>query len=329
MPGTDPREAAAVVFGELPDLPHLPELPDRGTGADLIGRTAALLVDLAVEVVPTGYRVTPRPGRDHRRAVDLLRWDVDAFDEVRQRAGATPGVIKIQLAGPWTFAAGVELPRGHRTLTDEGALREFTDSVGEGLAGHVRELKARTGADVVVQLDEPTLPDILAGALSTPSGYGTVRSVPAPEARDLLHGMIERVRTITGAPVIVHCCATRPPIALLHAAGADALAIDAVRLDGAPGSMLDEIGEAWDSGTIFLLGLVPALDPGTRPSLHDVALPALRLVDRLGFNRSILADRAVPTPTCGFAGATGEWMRRALSLTRDLGKAFVEPPEDW
>src|ERR1700712_3767395 len=46
MPGTDPAGAAAVVFGELPDFPHLPELPARGVGADMLGRTAALLVDL-------------------------------------------------------------------------------------------------------------------------------------------------------------------------------------------------------------------------------------------------------------------------------------------
>ena len=62
MPGTDLAEAAAIVLGELPDFPHLPELPARGVGADMLGRTAALLVDLAVEVVPTGYRVTR--GRD-------------------------------------------------------------------------------------------------------------------------------------------------------------------------------------------------------------------------------------------------------------------------
>src|SRR5829696_5779608 len=81
MPGSDPREAARVVLGELPDLPHLPELPNRGVGADIIGRTAALLVDLAIEEVPSGYRVASRPGSDHRRAVSLLRTDLDAFDE--------------------------------------------------------------------------------------------------------------------------------------------------------------------------------------------------------------------------------------------------------
>ena len=47
MPGTNPAEAMRVIAGELPDFPHLPELPDRGPGADLTGRTAALLVDIA------------------------------------------------------------------------------------------------------------------------------------------------------------------------------------------------------------------------------------------------------------------------------------------
>ena len=81
LPGTHPLEAARTVAGELPELPHLPELPARGVGADLIGRTAGLLVDLATEFVPSGYRVTARPGLEHRRAVDLLRTDLDALEE--------------------------------------------------------------------------------------------------------------------------------------------------------------------------------------------------------------------------------------------------------
>jgi hypothetical protein len=90
MPGIDTLEAARIVIGELPQLPHLPELPARGAGADMIGRTAALLVDLAVELVPSGYRVTARAGRDHRRGVDLLRTDLDAFEEAVDSAGVRP-----------------------------------------------------------------------------------------------------------------------------------------------------------------------------------------------------------------------------------------------
>ncbi len=329
MPGTDAAETAAIVLGELPEFPYLPELPDRGVGADMLGRTAALLVDLAVEVVPSGYRVAARAGRDHRRGTDLLRWDLDALEDACGRVGTAPRVIKTQVAGPWTLAAGIELARGHRVLTDPGATRDFATSLVEGLTAHVRELAARTGAQVVVQFDEPTLPAVLAGALSTPSGYGTVRSVPEPEARDLLATVVAAAERVTGQRVVLHCCGPRPPVGLLRATGAGALAIDATQLEGAPGTLLDQFGEAWDAGTVFLLGLVPAEEPEDRPSLHDVASPALRLVDRLGFGRSTLGERSVPTPTCGLARASHDWMRRALALTRDLGKAFVEPPEGW
>ena len=365
LPGTDPAEAAATVVGELPLLPHLPELPGRGVGADMIGRTAGLLVDLAAEVVPTGWRVTARPGRDHRRAADLLRFDVDAFDAAC--AGARPEWVKVQAAGPWTLAASVELHSGHRVLTDAGAVREFAASLGEGLRAHVAEVAERTGARVLVQLDEPSLPAVLAGSLPTASGWGTVRAVPAPDAQDLLRDLIAGL----GAPVVVHCCAARPPLRLLHAAGVAGIGIDATQPafsgDTALPAALDALGEVWDAGVPLLLGLVPAVPPrpvaGAAPgdggsagaaagrgpgdgdppvadrdadpdapapqALRTLARRAFDLADRLGFARARLADLAVPTPTCGLAGASPAWARRAMRLSRELGRAFVDPPESW
>jgi methionine synthase II (cobalamin-independent) len=329
MPGTDPREAATVVVGELPDLPHLPELPGRGLGTDLVGRAAALLVDIAVEVVPSAYRVAQRPGSDHRRAVDQLRRDLDAFEQAIEHAGAHPRLVKVQVAGPWTLTSEVELARGHRVLTDPGALREFTESLAEGLRGHVAEVAKRTGADVVVQLDEPSLPAVLAGVLPVPSKLGTVPAVAESDARDTLATLVDAARAATGQPVIVHCCAPRPPVALLRAAGADAISLDATLLDGTPAMLADQLGEAFDAGCVLFLGLVPTTEPATPPALERLARPALDLIDRLGFPRELLAERAVPTPACGLAGASTAWARRALALVRDLGKGFVEPPESW
>ncbi len=329
MPGRDPVETASVVVGELPDLPHLPELPGRGLGADIIGRTAALLVDLPVEVVPSGYRTAGRPGHEHRTAVDLLRRDLDALEEAVERSGVKPPVMKVQFAGPWTLTAGIELARGHRVLTDPGALREFTESLSEGVALHVGEVSRRVGAPVVVQFDEPSLPAVLAGSLPTASGYGNVPAVLEPDARDVLAQVISAASAATSQPVIVHCCAPQPPVNLFRSAGADALALDATLLSGIPASLSDALGEAWDSGMTMLLGLVPSTDPARPPSLASIAAPALKLVDRLGFPRGILATQAIPTPTCGLAGATTDWAKRALALIRDVGKAFVEPPESW
>lgn len=325
MPGTDPVEAARVVLGELPALPYLPELPGRGAGADMLGRTAALLADLAVELVPSGYRVTARPGRDHRRAADLLRADLDAFEEAMESAGARPSVLKVQAVGPWTLTAEMELHSGHKVLTDHGALREFAASLAEGLRRHVAELTRRLQVRVVVQLDEPGLPAVLAGTVATPSGYGTVAAVPEPDVVELLRGVLDTV----AAPRIVHCCAPRPPLALVYRAGADALAVDAELLAGAPRATIDALGEAWDAGISVLLGLVPAVDPVVPPTLAGLAEPALTLMDRLGFPRSLLAERCVPTPSCGLAGATVSWARRAHTLARELGEAFADPPDSW
>src|SRR5919198_856510 len=149
LPGTDPVAAARLVFDELPYLPHLPELPARGAGADMIGRGAALLVDLPVEIVPSGWRLTAHAGHELRRARDFLAWDMDALEA----AGAGfSGPVKVQVTGPWTL----------------GAARDLAESLSEGLQAHLDEVRRRLpAATPVLQLDEPSLPAVLAGAVAT------------------------------------------------------------------------------------------------------------------------------------------------------------------
>lgn len=327
MPGSDPLEACRTVVGELPELTPMPELPARGVGADMLGRTAGLLVDLAVEEVPSGYRVAARPGADSRRAADLLRWDLDALEQAVDESAGGPGVVKVHAAGPWTLTSGIELARGHRVLTDDGAVRDFVSSLTEGLIEHVRQVAARTGTRVVVQLDEPNLPAVLAGRVPTPSGYGTVAAVPEIDARRVLSGVIDALAAETGLPVVVHCCAARPPVGFLRAAGAGAIGLDITRLGSVSGALADEIGAAWAEGTTLFLGLVPSVAPETEPEPRTLASPAFDLASRLGFSRRILADQGVVTPVCGLARATPEWSRHALRLVRDLAHLFAETDE--
>ena len=328
MPGTDPREAAAIVVGEVPGMPALPELPARGAGADMIGRTAALLVDIPVELKAGRWTVATRMGVDRRRAVDLLRGDLDAFDEACDPV--RPAFVKVAATGPWTLAAMLELSSGHRMLSDRGAVRELAASLTEGLRVHVAEVAARSGAAVVVQLDEPGLPAVLAGLLPTPSKLGTVRAVPEPDAQDLLREVIGGLTAI-GSPVVVHCCADRPPLALIAGAGATALSVDAtlpsLRGTTAQVAALDAVGEVWDAGIPLLLGMVPSRDPGRPVTSRKLADTAFELAGRLGFARERLAELAVPTPACGLAGADPTWARTALTLCREIGEGFVDPPD--
>jgi hypothetical protein len=314
LPGTDPADAVALVFGELAELPHLPELPDRGAGSDVIGRSAALLVDLPVELVPSGWQITAHPGRDVRRARDLLARDLDALEA---QAAGYAGALKLQATGPLTLAAGLELRTGHKIVSDHGALRDLTESLAEGLAAHLADVHARVpGARLVLPRDEPSLPTVLAGQVRTPSGYGTVRAVDAAVVRQLLGAALD------AAPKggrVVHCCAEDAPITLLREAGADAIALDAAFVDVA---RYDALGEAVEAGLSLWLGVVPGTDAPV--TLDSARAPIERLWSELGFAPQQLAAGVVPTPACGLAGASPAYVRRALALLRDVGRWLAD-----
>jgi methionine synthase II (cobalamin-independent) len=256
LPGTQVDEALKYVFGELSQLPYLPELPDRGPGADMIGRGAGFLVDLPVDLYAGRWRATPRPGHDLRRTLDFLARDLDALTEIGD--GYT-GPLKVQAPGPWTLAASIERAIGGRLLRDHGATRDLTDSLAEGLRTHVAEVARRVpGATVLLQLDEPSLPTILAGRIPTESGLGTLRAIAAIDARDALRSVVDRC----GVPVILHCCAANAPLKLFAEAGASAVSIDLSTVDDTDSTTLDAIGEVIDAGLGFFAGAVPSLPPG-------------------------------------------------------------------
>lgn len=309
-------EAARVVAGELPDLAHLPELPGRGPGADLLGRGAALLTDLHVDLQPSGWRLVARSGLDERRTLDFLSWDLDAAETAF--AGYT-GVLKVQCAGPWTLAAGVELTRGDRALSDAGAVRDIAAALAEGLGEHVREVRRRVpGATVVAQLDEPSLPYVAAGRVPTASGFGTLRAVGVHE---LLDGL--RAALPDGVPAGVHCCAPGVPFELLGRAGAAFVSFDLALVRTRD---YDALAELVESGVHLLAGAVPT--NGVTGAVRDTARPVRTLWRNLSQPPEMLAQRVTVTPACGLAGLSPDAARAALARAREVARALYEAPEE-
>jgi hypothetical protein len=315
LPYDEADEAARVVTGELPDLPHLPELPQRGAGADLIGRTAALLVDLHVDLQPAGWRLTDRAGADERRARSLLRVDLDAFEIV---ALGYSGPLKLQVAGPLTLAAAIERPRGDRAIADYGARRDLAQSLAEGVRQHVADVAKRVpGAQLVVQIDEPSLPTVLAGGIPTSSGFGRLRAVDSSEAEQLLGEVIGAA----GEWAVVHSCAPDVPVLLVQRSGARAVALDVGLLAG---SVLDELSEAMDGGLALWPGIVPSGRPDGPVSDRDLVQRLDRLFARLSADPVKAAPGTVVTPACGLARADVGWAREAYRAARDVARAFAE-----
>lgn len=308
--------ACHLVLEELPDLPHLPELPDRGPGADLIGRGALFLTDLHIDLQPAGWRLVSRPGHDERRGRDLLERDLDAFEEA---AHDYVGPVKVQVAGPWTLAATLELTRGDKALADEGAVRDLTESLADGVAAHVADLRKRLPqAHVIVAFDEPLLPDVIAGHIRTASGFSTL---PRPEGW-FAEQRLATVLAGISAPAGVHCCAENPPIGLARKAGAAFVSIDfTLPLSVAT---MDELGEAVEAGVGVIAGLVGTGAQGA--VLSDVGRtvePILSLWRRLGLAAEQLREVAV-SPTCGLAGTSPRAALAAMRLCREAGSRLAE-----
>lgn len=318
MPGGDAREAAKTVTGSFEDFPFLAELPARGPGADMIGRTAGMLVELYARVEPSGWRLGDRPGRDTRRAWSFLREDLDALEEFTQ---GYEGDLKVQAVGPWTLAAALELRGGEVALSDAGACRDLAASLAEGLRLHLAEVRRRVpGARIVLQLDEPSLTAVLRGQVRTASGYRTHRAVDRQTVEATLRDVIG---AHPGGPVAVHSCAPDVPFALLRRAGADAISFDFALLTERDD---EAIGEAVEGGTRLFAGVVP----GTDGPLSDPAgsvMGVRTLWRRLGLHPELLAEAVTLTPACGLAGASPAYARQALAHCVRAARSLADNPE--
>ncbi len=349
MPGTNPDEAAAVILGELPNLPFLPELPARGPGADLVGRTSALLVDLPVETTAAGWRLAERRGRDLGRAVGMLEADLDAIEAA---AAGYRGAFKIQLCGPWTLAASLELTRSvEPALSDAGAVADLTASLAEGVTAHVADVRRRLpGTALLVQFDEPALPGVLAGSLPTASGLRRVPAIDHSVAADGLRAALDAA----GAPGMIHCCAPDVPFSVMVSAGARAVSFDLGLLRREDE---DSVGEVAEAGLGIAVGAVPPLQDAVlarrgSTSVRPAAVPAangrsgggaagapgdaarstaeaiIALWRRIGLPLAALPQQVVVTPACGLAGASPARARDVLAQCQAAARLIPELIEE-
>lgn len=320
MPGTSPREAARIVAGELPTFVHVVELPGRGPGADMVGRTGAMLAavstGLGLETTPAGWRITPGMGRQMRRAASFLGEDLDALEEMSLDYA---GPVKCQVVGPWTMAAAVELATGERALRDSGATWDMAQALGEAIRDHVAVLHRRLprASAVVVQLDEPSLPAVLAGRVGTASGLSSYRAVDPQVAERVLRHVLGSAAD-AGAVPGVHCCAELAPVDLMRASGAAFVGLDITRAD----LRSDEaIGRAWEAGVGILAGTVASNGVGDVSDARASA-PLRDLMHRLGLEEDRWLAQVVVTPTCGLAGASPAWARTSLAACAAVGRVL-------
>lgn len=323
LPGTDSLESARIVAGECPSFIHLHELPARGPGADMIGRTGGMLSavsqEFSLETTPRGWRFVSHAGKDTRRAQSFLNEDLDALEDSTQ---GYAGPLKLQVAGPWTLAAVIELASGERALKDPSACRDIASALQEALRVHIDQVRRRVPkASIVVQVDEPALAQVLEGSIGTASGLSAYGAVDEQVATPILAGVMSAIAE-AGATPGVHCCAALPPIELLAKAGARFLSLDLLR-------DVDEqqLGTVWEGGIGLLAGTVPSIGQGAMSDTRASA-PVRELASRLGLGDALYLSQIVITPTCGMSGASPQWVRMAYETVNAAARVLRGDEED-
>ncbi|OKX83821.1 uroporphyrinogen decarboxylase/cobalamine-independent methonine synthase family protein [Corynebacterium glutamicum] len=283
LPGKSAAEAADIIQGETGDLLHIPQLPARGLGADLIGRTVGLLDMINVDRGARSWVMSTRPSRLTHLTGDFLDMDLDACEETW---GTGVDKLKIQVAGPWTLGARIELANGHRVLSDRGAMRDLTQALIAGIDAHARKVAGRFRAEVQVQIDEPELKSLIDGSLPGTSTFDIIPAVNVADASECLQQVFSSIE----GPTYLNLTGQIPTWDVARGAGADTVQISMDQVRG--NEHLDGFGETITSGIRLGLGITTGKDVVDelleRP--RQKAVEVARFFDRLGVGRNYLVD---------------------------------------
>lgn len=323
-PGRDPVEATRIIRGELgdPNLPFLASLPERGVGSDEIGRTAGLLEELPVDLQPHGWRLVERPGQDVRRAVSALSTDLNVLADVAGAEERPAAGLKVHCRGPLSLAANLHLHNGERALLDHGARRDIRDALLDGVSNLLRRAAvACPGSRITLQLDEPEIPDVLAGTIPTASGYRTLRAVPEQEVNESWTRIVEAARG-SGVAAVVFSGGSLRPLSLIRRIPGVGFALPVAGLaerDWEPIAELIEDGREFWAGVRYL---------GTQPQrIREAADSLLRPWQSIGLPLSALGGvRLTPAAALSEGGTDSarRFLRQLHSTADALNQAIAD-----
>ncbi|MDO4927709.1 MAG: hypothetical protein Q3976_01370 [Corynebacterium sp.] len=280
FPGLSIPAAMEVVLGETGSNCALPLLSQRGIRGSEIARTLSLLPDLPFELGPRGWRLSARPQRITYQMRAL--WESDLEDFERVLTPVIDGVsvprpeTTLRVVGPWTLACAVEMPNGHRAVTDFGAARELREHLLAGIQG---------GFDYVI-FCEPAIPALLEGKVPGAHDFEVIAQRTPEQLARFLEPFAE-----LDVQVVVHTPGHHSAAHIARLAQLPKAIIDPIHTVGT--AILDEWGFA------LAQGLEPIFVINPLQEARAAAIKLARWIDQLQLPRELLTTTALTTEHIG------------------------------
>lgn len=332
VPFTDIPATCNGILQEAPRMPFWPQFPRRSPVEDMSIQFSEGMPLLSADLEKRSLTIasdTPRADALVAFYDRFMSHDVEAFAVSREYA---PGLYRMeevlagrpaeagaffkgQTVGPVTFAAGIRDTNGTSVLHNPELLEALTHALAIKARWQVGRLAA-SGRRPVLFLDEPYL-----------SGFGSAFSpIQRETVIELLHTVIDYLRTHTETLIGIHCCGNTDWSMILEAAP-DIVNFDAFEHLDYFLLYPDQIRKFLLAGGAVAWGIVPtspAVMEATFDSLASRLQKGLAYLEEKGIDRGLLAQRSLMTPACGMGSMSEPEARRAMELLGALSREWTK-----
>jgi len=322
LPYQDVDSALDLIFKNLPNIPFWPQLPQRNLREGMVVQFSENVPCLRFG--DSGVYFYPQNKEEelekfYEKAIDN---DFDYFKISREYA---PGVykfyerlkgealskvelIKLQVTGPFTFAAAINDENGAALMHDKIFMQAVIKSLNMKALWQFNMFK-EFGKKMAMFIDEPYL--------------GCFGSAYTPlEKKDVVGSLAEFTDGLKSESVMlgVHCCGNTDWSIFTDSKDIDIISFDAFDYQDKFVLYADSIKSFLSRGGVICWGIVPTQE---FTGQEDVALLIRRIrqgIDSLvkkGIDEELLKERLIISPACGLGTFAPQKAEKIFSLLRE------------
>jgi len=327
VPFTDSEEAVTYLLDSGPGIPFWPQLPKRCFEEEMIPQYGLGMPCVQVDGGQKSITFDPANKMSDLEAFyhKFLEEDPSLFALSEESAAGLAAfqrmagtrkwpIVKGQTTGPITMSTGIPGPDKRPIFSDPELRDAVVKTLVRQVQWQIQQLKPYAEDGVLIFVDEPVL-----------AAFGSSSYLYLSE--EIVHEMLGEVfEAISDAGGIsgIHVCGNSD-FGMIARSGVQVINFDAYQYGESISLYPDEIKALFDCGGSIAWGIVPttpALKKETVEGLIQRFQSCLDAMEKKGFSKAILHERAILTPSCGAGNLTLDEAKRVFELLAKLKSAI-------
>lgn len=335
MPFTDPDYAVDVILKNFPEAPYWPQLPKHGVNEQMeiqfAGGMPSAIIDREKNRLyfDTAADYSDELASFYEQYMAIMESadgsgdlsfmaikpenssGIYTLERKLQEGKKKPPFVKVQNTGPCSFALSVVDENKRAIYYNE----EFRQMIIKTMALKSRWQIQRMrplAENVICFIDEPIL---------SAFGSSTYVTVQREEVVANLAEVIEAVH-MDKAYAGIHCCGNTEWSILIDA-GVDILSFDAFEYGETIAMYAESVKPFLEKGGMIAWGIIPTSTKIHEQTAESLANRLEQLIESLaakGINKTLIAEQALITPSCGTGTLQPEEAEKVLQLTGEVSK---------